>query len=892
MSDTVFDRMVAVLGLDKRDYDRGLRDAEGQARGFGKIFDTALSGVSLGSGIGVALKGVELGFAAVGRMMGFVERNAIGMNATLEDSTSRFTQMMGDADRAKEHVEGLFRFAKETPFEADPVIEASAYLRTFGRDALDTRTNLRMVGDAAAGTKAPIQELGFWTGRLYSNLKAGQPFGEAAMRLQELAVLSPEARAQMEALQKQGASMDEIWQVFTKDMERFNGAMGRMSNNWTGLSSSLADSINILTARGLRPLFDGGKEVLRLLVEMAASPAAEQFADKVSAGLSRGLQAATDTAFGWANAFLSMDQQTDVSIGRILGFMDGAASYAYTWGQQIVSLFAEGIVTMLGEVAWAINEIGDMIGYWMEPHSPPRFLPNIDKWGRDTALVWLRGWRSAPLNDLKGFMAGIDAQIKQAQAELTGVQGQLGAGRDFAGLGANQRAMRLRQELKRTDLSPERRRQLELQLKELTLQSRINRLSMDRAAIERKMQQDTQSKTLKAMKSMEEAAGRIAKAIEKGLSPLEQALKAAQLQQAELRDLIRLKQLDAILNDENSTAAEKQLALLEKQEIAIRRGLRAKEAAELGVDLSYLQDIPIVLEDIDKGAGKAKAGVGGLVGDLGSIDLSGISESAGTPLLNLEERIAGLQTKYQSFTDSLTTGASEGRLAWENMATAFEENTLPIRNAIQTIEDGLNGAQRGLTSLALTIRSGGANVASELQKLSNQTAQWLQAKSDETAQWFQTKSDETSQWLQTKSDETAQWLQGKADEFGQWSLDIMGGWTLAIDRFTKEIFRNTVNGVLNAINSVIAYLNSLIVNANASLGTTIPTIAPVGGGEVKQSGGVTAPKAADVSDKVQTNGGTASNNGDTFIIQAPTGNAADIKKSMNDFQRSRRAMGY
>lgn len=874
MSDTIFGKMMAQLGLDRSGYSRGIQEAKAEAKGLSAFLGNVMSGVSLGGGIGA---GVQV-FQALGQAMGFVKDKAIGLNATLEDSTARFAQMMGDADKAKEHVEGLFKFAKETPFEADPVIQASAYLRTFGRDALDTRENLRLVGDAAAGTKSPIQELGFWTGRLYSNLKGGQPFGEAAMRLQELAVLSPEARAQMEALQKQGASMDQIWQVFTDDLGRFNGAMARMSNNWNGLTSSFADSMGILTAQGFAPFFEGSKEVLRLLVEMAASPAAEQFATNMAAGFSRALQSATDTAFGWAEAFLSMETTTALSIGRIIGFMDGAATYAYTWGEQLVTLFAQGIVEELNIVAWAINEIGNMIGYWMEPQSPPRFLPNIDKWGKDTALQWLGGWKNAPLTDLKGFMAGIDAQLKQAQGELAGVQGQLGSGRDFAGLGANQRLLRIRQELKRQDLSPEQRKRLELQLKELTLQSRIKRLSMDRAAIEKKMQQETQTKMVKAMKGMEEAAGRIAKALEKALSPEEKALKAAQMQQAELQDLIRLKQLQAVLDDENSTKAQKTAAALEMQAIQAERAIRAQQAAELGIDLSWLQSIPIVLEDIDKGAGKAGKGVGGLVGSLQSMDLSGLGDGVGTPLLNLEERIAGLRDKYQSFTDTIAKGSEEGRLAWTNFVTTFEEKSKPLLDAIQAIEDAFNGAQEALAQVAKGIRG---DYASALQKAS-----------DDTAGHIQQTSDDTATWLQTKSDEAAAWLQEQADGFGEWTLNLMGGWTRTINDFTTTVFRVTANAVLNTFNTIISYLNQVISNANAALGTNLPTVAPIGGAvNSGMTQGGTVPKAATVEPKgIGTTNNTRG--GDTINIYAPSGDAKAIRREQENHLRTKRAMGY
>jgi len=208
---------------------------------------SALGG--LGSAVGtVARVGTAaflgVGAAAVGGF-GLALKSSIGMNSQLEQSTMMFTTLMGDAQLAEDHVRSLFDFAAATPFETGPIIEASKHLQIFGGDALNTMDNLTLVGDAAAAVGAPIDEVAFWVGRMYSNLQAGQPFGEAAMRLQELGIMAPGTRQAMEDLQKTGADGATVWNEFTGAAGNFTGAMVMQSQSWTGLTSTIKDNISM-----------------------------------------------------------------------------------------------------------------------------------------------------------------------------------------------------------------------------------------------------------------------------------------------------------------------------------------------------------------------------------------------------------------------------------------------------------------------------------------------------------------------------------------------------------------------------------------------------------------------------------------------------------------------
>lgn len=220
-----------------------------------------------------------VGAAAVGGF-GMALGAAIDMNASLEQSTMQFTTLMGDADLAAEHVANLFEFGAKTPFETGPIIAASKHLQIFGGDALNTMDNLTLVGDAAAAVGAPIDEVGFWVGRLYSNLQAGQPFGEAAMRLQELGIMTPQVRTAMEEMQATGEDGTAIWGTYQEQLGSFTGAMDMQSQSWTGLMSTIKDNLSMAAAEGLKPFFDLAKEGLSSLATWLQSP-------EVQAGIQR-----------------------------------------------------------------------------------------------------------------------------------------------------------------------------------------------------------------------------------------------------------------------------------------------------------------------------------------------------------------------------------------------------------------------------------------------------------------------------------------------------------------------------------------------------------------------------------------------------------------------------
>ena len=304
---------------------------------------------SLGSTLRTAV-GTAIGFAtATIALQGFqaaagLARGAIfGMNASLETSTLQFETLMGDADLARDHVAMLFEFAKKTPFETEPIIKASRALQTFGGTALNSAENLTLVGDAAAAVSAPMDEVAFWVGRAYAAIQAGRPFGESAARLQEMAIMSPKARDEMEKLQKAGASADEVWKIFEGDLGKFTGAMEKQAGTWGGLTSTFSDTLNIVAAKALRPFFELAKSGLEgintLLGGDGVSGAAEDFANAVRDGFGRAGAAVVTLSRTFSGLFeLFSDDLDDTT--------EGFAALHEEWGGMFGADMAERILAV------------------------------------------------------------------------------------------------------------------------------------------------------------------------------------------------------------------------------------------------------------------------------------------------------------------------------------------------------------------------------------------------------------------------------------------------------------------------------------------------------------------------------------------------------------------
>jgi phage-related protein len=349
--------LYAKIGANDAEFQEAMSRVEGSVQRAGGLFERFsgfLGGAmqfAVGGLIARALEPLTSSFADLAG-------SVVGMNASLEKTVLQFQTLMGSADKARAHVEGLFKFAAETPFETQPIIEASKFLQIFGGSALNTHDTLILLGDAAAATSNRINDVAFWVGRAYSAMMAGRPFGEAAMRLQEMGILSAEARSRLEALMEKGAKGPEIWKAFTEELRRFSGAMKLQAGTWEGLTSTIADNVKMFIAKAGRPLFDTLKQILEALTALVTSPQFEALADTISnvlGGAIRFLADAISRAWVAAAPFFDWLGRIAGAVGEALqeGFGDAADALA----EFLADFAPDWLVEGIRKVGAALDEL-------------------------------------------------------------------------------------------------------------------------------------------------------------------------------------------------------------------------------------------------------------------------------------------------------------------------------------------------------------------------------------------------------------------------------------------------------------------------------------------------------------------------------------------------------
>ena len=182
----------------------------------------------------IALAGFGAGAFSLGRAV-------INASSKIEDLETKFKPLLGSAEAAKERLKELAVFAASTPFQIEGIANASRVLETLTGGAMSSGEGLRLVGDAAAQTGEDMSLLATHVGRAYSALRANRTAGESLARMQELGLLTGEARTEIEELQKVGRGK-EAFEVLRGELEKTSGSMDELSKTFSGKVSTMQDN--------------------------------------------------------------------------------------------------------------------------------------------------------------------------------------------------------------------------------------------------------------------------------------------------------------------------------------------------------------------------------------------------------------------------------------------------------------------------------------------------------------------------------------------------------------------------------------------------------------------------------------------------------------------------
>lgn len=92
-----------------------------------------------------------------------------------------------------------------------------------------------------------------------------------------------------------------------------------------------------------------------------------------------------------------------------------------SWGSALIQSFAQGVLDALSIVADAMQQLGEVIAYWLSPGSPPRAVPNIDKWGTAAAQEFLGGFSDADFGTITDFSGTLETLLNSLSIDPSSI---------------------------------------------------------------------------------------------------------------------------------------------------------------------------------------------------------------------------------------------------------------------------------------------------------------------------------------------------------------------------------------------------------------------------------------------------------------------------------------
>lgn len=347
-------------------------------------------------------------------------------------------------DMARENLRWLQDLAIISPFSREDIQNAFQLGQALGFTSTQTRRVTEAVVNWASATGRSGQEqeqVVRALGQMHANQKATledlNQLTNAGIGWQR--ILEQEFRPELEKTGKgirdlisQGIvpadrAIEAIVGKFENDFP--NGAKDS-ANSLMGLSNSLSDLANDSMRELVSATVAAVQGPMGDLVSMLQDPA-------VIAGIRNFGQMLGTFVGGMINQLPAMFDAVVSAIDTFgptvmdaLATLQAAADEAYGWGVNIAEQFANGISTAIDYLYSVINQISETLAYWMAPGSPPRFLPNIDKWGKGTAEAYFEGWSDADL----GVLDSLSRSVQQHLGTLVGA-GEIDSGKASGAMG-------------------------------------------------------------------------------------------------------------------------------------------------------------------------------------------------------------------------------------------------------------------------------------------------------------------------------------------------------------------------------------------------------------------------------------------------------------------------
>ena len=300
-------------------------------RSIGSAVTGASASIGSLGGKMLALTGIG---AAVGAALGAIGGIASGISlaAELEQTGVAFETMLGSAGAAQAMMGQLKTFAASTPFQFPEIASSAKMLLGMGVSSDVVTDKMRMLGDIAAGTGKPLNELA----KIYGKIKStGRLQGDTLAMLAEGGVpiykaLSKQlgiAEADVAKLVSTGKvgfdQVDKALQSMTASGGQYAGLTEKQSKTLGGLWSTLTDSVSMSMAGLVQTVVDafGIKDGLTSL-----TGALDTAGGAVTGWVKWAAPQIKAFAVAAYNGFRSLYQQAAPIVGRVFAVVSGVFS--------------------------------------------------------------------------------------------------------------------------------------------------------------------------------------------------------------------------------------------------------------------------------------------------------------------------------------------------------------------------------------------------------------------------------------------------------------------------------------------------------------------------------------------------------------------------------------
>jgi tape measure domain-containing protein len=427
-------------------------------------------------------------------------------------------------------------------------------------------------------------------------------------------------------------------------------AIGPLLIGLGGLMTMLSTAIGGLTA--LAGVFSG-PVVIAFLAAGAALYALISDFERVQIAIE-------DMVNNIGQQFGSLQTTFGGNLGVIVGMFAGAVESVASYGSDLVTVFADGITSAVGVVVEALQYLGSIMTYWLQPNSPPRILPNLDLWGKGAADVYLQGWEKADFQTLQNFGSDIEKLLKTA-VDLDQI-GELDANKALMSL-RDTMANAIEQINQTGSVSPEFFEQIkntagvageevarlaELYLKQAEAQERVKKAQEAVASASEKL-------TAIQLAGAKETAGGGRKG--KMSEQMRQQIRAAQNEKAAAEQQLQMA-------EQESSQAQDELDIF-KERLNVATETRDLLAEQLKI-----------LEEMNKAGEEFAKKVGGA----GKAALKALTTGIDEAVEKLKNAGKGMEGK--SFWEQITEGLDEGKGKWQEILDNFRNENGEIDIAI------------------------------------------------------------------------------------------------------------------------------------------------------------------------------------------------------------------